>query len=116
MNCGRDVSTAALPFLKPSQKTKSNSAKPAPFAHIHVSLACDAERAKWHLSHFLRKEVIVTCIAIGLSPKVFDDPRLIDLPKAFSSTLGVFYSELRRTECSLRAWFWTGIWTQSQSL
>lgn len=80
-----------------------------PFAHIFLSLPCDGELAKWHPNHFLRKEVLVTRIAFELRPKAFEDPRLINLFKAISSALGVFYSELRRTDCPVRSWFWHGL-------
>ncbi len=80
-----------------------------PFAHIYLSLPCDAELTKWHPNHFLRKEVLVTRVAFELRPKAFEDPRLLDLFKAIASTIGVFYADLRRTEGPVRSWFWHGL-------
>ena len=80
-----------------------------PFAHIYMSVPCDAELAKWHPNHFLRKEVVVTRVAFKLRPKAFNDPRLLTLFQAISSEIGIFYSKLRTSPCPTPAWFWIGL-------
>ena len=74
-----------------------------------MSVPCDAQFACWHPQHFIKQEFLATSIRFELRKNAFNDPRLIRLFNALSDELHVFYSEIRRTECPVRAWFWRGL-------
>lgn len=80
-----------------------------PFSWIFTSVPCDEVVAKWHPNHALKKNFLATRIEFQLRPKAFETPALLELMKALSVDLGVFYSELRRDECPIQTWFWRGI-------
>ncbi|NNJ67247.1 MAG: hypothetical protein HKP54_04350 [Boseongicola sp.] len=86
-----------------------------PFSWIFMSVPCDVTIAKWHPNHFLKQNYLATRVEFQLRPKAFENPALLDLMKALSKDLDVFYAELRREECLVKGWFWRGLPTGTPS-
>ena len=80
-----------------------------PFAHIHSSIACEAELKKWHPNHFLRRHFLAGRLSFELRPKALTDPRLQRLMWEIAKHLKAFYAEIRAVESPVRAWFWRGL-------
>lgn len=81
----------------------------APFAHIYSNIASEAELMKWHPQHALRGHFLAGRLRFELRPKALTDPRLQPLFWEIARALGVFYAEIRATECPVQAWFWRGL-------
>ena len=80
-----------------------------PFSHIYLSIPCDKELEGWHPNHFLKDHYLAARVTFELRPKAFENSQLVNLFRALSDALGVFYADLRKSESPIRAWFWTGL-------
>ncbi len=81
----------------------------APFAHIYMSVACEAELAKWHPTHVIRSRYLAGTLAFELRPKALEDRRLVTLMREIAVATGAFYAEIRDDDCPVSAWFWHGL-------